>query len=182
MCGVWGGGIHFQRGWYRAEDANSPTWGYDFKQNESRGPLALMFFYYCVDSFYQGLAYYIMSSLTNDPFKLARMAGYYKGVQSAGAAVSFAMDAVHTPYMTEVIVSFVIMLASLPLALLVILKTPDTNVTAENTVKVEDLTEGDLHHVAIPKGHHTLDEHAVAEKGTFAKDGDHVEVVRKVSH
>jgi hypothetical protein len=29
-----------------------------------------------------------------DPFKLARMAGYYKGIQSAGAAVSFGMDAV----------------------------------------------------------------------------------------
>jgi hypothetical protein len=35
-----------------------------------------------------------MSAMTNDPFKLARMAGYYKGVQSAGAAVSFGMDAV----------------------------------------------------------------------------------------
>jgi len=30
----------------------------------------------------------------SDPFKLARMAGYYKGIQSAGAAVSFGMDAV----------------------------------------------------------------------------------------
>jgi len=35
-----------------------------------------------------------MSAMSNDPFKLARMAGYYKGVQSAGAAVSFGMDAV----------------------------------------------------------------------------------------
>ena len=43
---------------------------------------------------YQGLAYYTMSALSNDPFQLARMAGYYKGVQSMGAAVSFGMDAV----------------------------------------------------------------------------------------
>lgn len=43
---------------------------------------------------YQGLAYYVMSALSNDPFKLARMAGYYKGLQSAGSAVSFGMDAV----------------------------------------------------------------------------------------
>lgn len=49
---------------------------------------------YVVDAAYQGLAYYTMSSITNDPFKLARMAGYYKGIQSAGAAVSFGMDAV----------------------------------------------------------------------------------------
>jgi hypothetical protein len=35
-----------------------------------------------------------MSAMTNDPFKLARMAGYYKEIQSAGSAVSFGMDAV----------------------------------------------------------------------------------------
>lgn len=35
-----------------------------------------------------------MSAITNEPFKLARMAAYYKGIQSAGAAVSFGMDAV----------------------------------------------------------------------------------------
>lgn len=49
---------------------------------------------YIGDAMYQGLAYYTMSAMSNDPFKLARMAGYYKGVQSAGAAVSFGMDAV----------------------------------------------------------------------------------------
>ena len=49
---------------------------------------------YIIDASYQGLAYYTMSSLTNDPFKLARMAGYYKGIQSAGTAVSFGIDAV----------------------------------------------------------------------------------------
>lgn len=27
--------------------------------------------------------------MSNDPFKLARLAGYYKGVQSAGAAISY---------------------------------------------------------------------------------------------
>lgn len=170
MCGVWGGGIAFQRGWYRALGPEDPTWGYDLHDSRSRGPLALMFFYYCVDSFYQGLAYYTMSSLTNDPFKLARMAGYYKGVQSAGAAISFGMDALKTPYMTEVIVSFVIMLASLPLCLIVLLKTTDTNVTADNTVKVENLTGDDLHHIAIPKGHHTLEDHVQdAEKGTISQ-------------
>ena len=34
-----------------------------------------------------------MSCMTNSPFKLARMAGYYKGIQSAGTAVSSGMDA-----------------------------------------------------------------------------------------
>ena len=33
------------------------------------------------------------------------MAGYFKGVQSAGAAVSFGMDAVKTPFLGEVLVT-----------------------------------------------------------------------------
>lgn len=173
MCGVWGGGIYHQKGWERAPiDHPEVGWHHDLKSSASSGPLALMFFYYCVDSFYQGLAYYTMSSLTNDPFKLARMAGYYKGVQSAGAAISFGMDAVHTSYMTEVIVSFVIMFASLPFCLIVLLKIKDTNYEDEAVIKVENLTEGDLHHVAIPKGHHTLDDHVEAEKGTIVQNED----------
>lgn len=49
---------------------------------------------YVVDAAYQGLAYYTMSCITNSPFKLARLASYYKGIQSAGTAVSSGMDAV----------------------------------------------------------------------------------------
>lgn len=58
---------------------------------------------YVIDATFQGLAYYTMSSMTNDPFKLARMAGYYKGIQSAGSAVSFGMDSIkvmHAPMRT----------------------------------------------------------------------------------
>jgi len=38
---------------------------------------------YFGDACYQALAYWIMSALTNDPFKLARFAGFYKAIQSA---------------------------------------------------------------------------------------------------
>lgn len=38
-----------------------------------------------------------MGAMSNDPFTLARYAGFYKGLQSAGAAVSFGVDAVATP-------------------------------------------------------------------------------------
>lgn len=42
-----------------------------------------------------------MSALTNDPFTLARFAGLYKAIQSAGSAGSFGMDAVGTPFLNE---------------------------------------------------------------------------------
>jgi hypothetical protein len=38
---------------------------------------------YFTDSCYQALAYWIMSAMTNDPFTLARYAGFYKAIQSA---------------------------------------------------------------------------------------------------
>jgi hypothetical protein len=58
---------------------------------------------YFNDACYQALAYWIMSAITNDPFRLARFAGVYKAVQSAGSAGSFGMDAVATPYMNELV-------------------------------------------------------------------------------
>ena len=128
---------------------------------------------YIADAAFQGLAYYTMSSMTNDPYKLARMAGYYKGVQSAGGAISYAMDAVkvsfphhgcriaadqQTPYLTEHLVSWGLLLLSLPLCFWVLWFTKDTNYDSEATLHVEDLKADEMDGVAIPTGHH-LNEH-----------------------
>lgn len=98
-----------------------------------------------------------MSAMTNDPFKLARLAGYYKGVQSAGAAISFGMDAVATPYLTEHLVSWILLLISLPFIAFVMYKTPDTNYDHEKVYRVEDVSDEKMHGAAIPRGHHTED-------------------------
>lgn len=53
-----------------------------------------------------GLMFFLIryrSALTNDAFKLARFAGFYKAIQSAGAAGSFGMDAVNTPFLNELV-------------------------------------------------------------------------------
>ena len=67
---------------------------------------------YFADACYQALAYWIMSAMTNDPFVLARYAGLYKALQSAGSAGSFGMDAVATPYLNEHLASWLMMLFS----------------------------------------------------------------------
>jgi len=77
-----------------------------------------------------------MSSITNDPFKLARMAGYYKGIQSAGAAVSFGMDAVKTAYLGEILISWLLTLVALPLCALVLYHVRDTNYEEKEVVLV----------------------------------------------
>lgn len=53
--------------------------------------------------------------MTNDPFRLARLAGYYKGVQSAGAAVSFGMDAVKVRFPSSSTPTLLLFYTSLPL-------------------------------------------------------------------
>lgn len=94
-CIVWGCGLGFQLQFDRADTVvRGVAIPWDWSVGVAIGPVLLLMAYYVADATYQGLAYYTMSSLTNEPFKLARMAGYYKGVQSAGAAVSFGMDAV----------------------------------------------------------------------------------------
>lgn len=108
---------------------------------------------YVVDAAYQGLAYYTMSSITNDPFRLARMAGYYKSIQSAGAAVSFGMDAVRTAYLGEALISWLLTLVSLPLCALVLYHVSDTNYEAEGVSHMEvymgevpdEVVEGRIH-------------------------------------
>lgn len=63
----------------------------------------------------QAMAYWIMAALTNDPWTLARYAGFYKALQSAGAAGSFGMDAVNTPFLNEILSSWLLMVFSIPL-------------------------------------------------------------------
>lgn len=94
-CVIWACGLAFQVQFTRANTSvRGEEIPWDWTVGVSAGPILLLLAYYLADAMFQGLAYYTMSSITNEPFKLARMAGYYKGVQSAGAAVSFGMDAV----------------------------------------------------------------------------------------
>lgn len=102
------------------------------------GKGALYFFYYFIDACYQALAYWIMSALTNDPFKLARYAGLYKAIQSAGNAGSYGMDAVLTPLLNEHLASWIMMLVSFPLAFLVIRTIKETNYEDENVVYLNE--------------------------------------------
>ncbi|KAI5457561.1 DUF895 domain protein [Mariannaea sp. PMI_226] len=143
-CGIWGSGLGFQLKF----DRNTTTilghqTPWDWTTSVSIGPILLIFTYYIVDALFQGLAYYTMSSMTNDPFKLARMAGYYKGIQSAGSAISFGMDAVKTPFLGEILISSLLILVSLPLAALVLFRIRDTNYEIENTLYIGDVKSQD---------------------------------------
>ncbi|KGB79054.1 hypothetical protein I307_02859 [Cryptococcus deuterogattii 99/473] len=155
---IWVGGLVFQLKFTRHTEHT--VW--DWSDGAATGPIILLMSYYIGDAAFQGLAYYTMSCISNDPFKLARMAGYYKGVQSAGAAVSFGMDAVATPFLTEHLVSWIMLLISLPLCGYVLWSTNETNYEIEGVIKVEDVDSSAVGGAALPKGHHMHEEEKVS--------------------
>ncbi|KAK9762329.1 hypothetical protein K7432_012046 [Basidiobolus ranarum] len=66
------------------------------------------------DAALQTYAYWIMGALSNDSTVLARYAGYYKGIQSAGGAIAWRIDAVETAFLTQLIISWALFTISIP--------------------------------------------------------------------
>lgn len=117
-------------------------------------PMAIFVLYDIGDAFYQGLAYWIMGAITNDPFELARFAGMYKAVQSAGAAAAFAMDATAVPYINEIAAVFGLMLFSYPFAGMVIMGIRDSNYEVEKQVYVDEAAAENTNTIAVLEDGH----------------------------
>ncbi|KAI0074220.1 MFS general substrate transporter [Panus rudis PR-1116 ss-1] len=138
---VWAAGLGWQVTFTRADGVRMKEEGrlINYKDDAYTGKGPLFFFYYFADACYQALVYWIMSALTNDPFTLARFAGLYKALQSAGSAGSFGMDAVATPLLNEHLASWLLMIISYPGAFLVIRTIKETNYEDEEVVYVDDV-------------------------------------------
>lgn len=81
-----------------------------------------------------------MGALTNNGRKLANFAGFYKGIQSAGAVVIFRIDTLKAPYMNEFASCWGLLAGSLLIALpLILMKVRDT-VPLEEDIKFSDET------------------------------------------
>jgi len=81
-----------------------------------------------------------MGAITNNGRKLANFAGFYKGIQSAGAAIIWRLDSLDhpPPYMNLFASCWVLLAASLVIALpVMIMKIKDT-VPVEEDLKFTD--------------------------------------------
>jgi hypothetical protein len=85
-----------------------------------------------------------MGSLTNNSRKLANFAGFYQGIQSAGAAITWALDRVKTPYMTSLAVTWGLLAGSIVIAAPAILTKVKDTVTLEEDLKFSDETFEDV--------------------------------------
>lgn len=79
----------------------------DFSNPEWALPGVLFMMMGLSDAFVQTFAYWIMGALANSPSTLSRYAGYYKGIQSLGAAVAWAIDASGTLYRVQFLINIV---------------------------------------------------------------------------
>ncbi|KAI9661174.1 MAG: hypothetical protein M1821_009501 [Bathelium mastoideum] len=147
---IWGGGYAFQtrytRSTYPEKDSVVKE---DWTTSGYVGPMFLYMFYGFYDAAWQTCVYWFMGSLTNNGRKLANFAGFYKGIQSAGAAVMWRIDGLDNPpaYMSLFASCWALLGGSLILALPVILLKVRDHVPLEDDLKFTDETAADV----VPK-------------------------------
>lgn len=90
-----------------------------------------------------------MGALTNNGRKMANYVGFYKGIQSAGAAVMWSLDAHNMSFMDELISNWVLLAGSLLVAAPVIFMRITDHVSVEEDLKFSDGTLADV----LPEGH-----------------------------
>lgn len=114
------------------------------------GPMFLYMFYGFYDACWQTCIYWYMGALSNSGRKAANLAGFYKGIQSAGAAVFWRLDGVKKPFEAIFGATWGLLAGSLVVAApLIILRIKDT-VSIEEDLKFSDETIDD---VVAPNAH-----------------------------
>uniref|UniRef100_A0A0C9SAY9 TSA: Wollemia nobilis Ref_Wollemi_Transcript_1455_1963 transcribed RNA sequence n=1 Tax=Wollemia nobilis TaxID=56998 RepID=A0A0C9SAY9_9CONI len=111
---IWGGGLANQLKY------NGKKPELDFKDSDFAGPFVLYFSYGLLDAIFQTLVYWMIGALADDSPTLSRYVGFYKGVQSAGAAVAWQIDAHHTSPIAELIINWSLTTASYPLLIVLV--------------------------------------------------------------
>lgn len=132
--GIWAGGLLNQ---LRYKDGNFGE-ELDFKMSGSRfaGPFVLYFSYGLLDAMFQSLCYWVIGALADDSETLSRYSGFYKGVQSAGAAVAWQVDTHKTPLVTQLVINWGLTTISYPLlVILIVLAVKDGEPSKDDTEK-----------------------------------------------
>jgi hypothetical protein len=119
---IWAGGFAFQMTF--DVGYNDPI---HWTSKKFGGPFVLYIFYGFADSVYQTYLYWLMGAMSNDPALLARYAGFYKAMQSAGAAAAFGVDSSAIHLRWECLICWILVFISFPLIFLVANKITETN-------------------------------------------------------
>jgi len=149
---IWGGGYAWEKRYTRADvdtTLNPSFQAWDWTTPGFVGPMFLYMFYGFYDATWQCTVYWFMGALSNNGRKSANLVGFYKGIQSAGAAVMWSMDSTKDSYKTEFISNWVLLTVSLLCAAPVIFFKITDHITVEEDLKFSDETLADV----LPIGH-----------------------------
>jgi len=110
--------------------------------HDPRYPSRLWLYIFCglLDAMWQTATYWIIGAMSNDPAKLAHFAGFYKSIQSAGAAGIWSADGAKRPFMEIFISTWVLLVAGLLFALpMIYLRVKDhTDLKDETLARMDD--------------------------------------------
>ncbi|VFR03100.1 unnamed protein product [Cuscuta campestris] len=110
---IWGGGMANQLKYSRDD---MPARKLDFKDgSDFAGPFVLYFSYGLLDAMFQSMVYWIIGALADDSEILSRYTGFYKGVQSAGGAIAWQVDAQKVAFFSQLVVNWGLTTLSYPL-------------------------------------------------------------------
>lgn len=135
MTTAWILGYVLQRNYERGELPSDPKYTQntiDYTHSSYGFPLVVFILYGFSDAMVQCYAYWLMGSLTNDLSVASRYTGFYKGMQSSGAAVAWRVDTLNTSFMNQLIINWVLFSASVPFASFV------ARDVQEKTIEVDD--------------------------------------------
>jgi len=156
---IWGGGYAFAKTYTRSDVTSpdpdavppppAPLSPMDWEHSGYVGPMFLYFFYGFYDSLWQATVYWYMGALSNSGRRSANYVGFYKGIQSAGAAVMWSLDSRKIPFLNEFASNWGLLAGSLIVAAPVIFLKIQDHVTVEADLVGTDETLADV----LPQGH-----------------------------
>ncbi|CAM8903557.1 unnamed protein product [Rhodiola kirilowii] len=151
---IWAGGLAEQRKYIHGPPAEL----LDFKDSGSKyvGPFFCTSATDCLMRCFRSMVYWVIGALANDSQTLSRYVGFYKGVQSAGGAVAWQIDAHNVSPMNQLYVNWGLTTISYPLlALLVMLavtdETSNSDAVVQKEVGLKSSTTSEDNNVAVTK-------------------------------
>ncbi|KAL5719296.1 hypothetical protein ACHQM5_012095 [Ranunculus cassubicifolius] len=132
---IWAGGLANQLAYpHKLEGADK----IDFVKSGSdyAGPFVLYFCYGLLDAIFQTLVYWVIGTLADDSITLSRYVGFYKGVQSAGAAVAWQIDNHNVSMISQLSINWALTTISYPLLVVLIMYAVKDESNTENGATV----------------------------------------------
>ncbi|KAI9650124.1 hypothetical protein NHQ30_000137 [Ciborinia camelliae] len=133
IFGVWTGGFMWQKGHYYQTDIVAEGQKLDFNGADYLGSMFLYMAYGIFNAIWQNCVYWILGKFTSDTRTASIYIGFYKGIQSAGGAISYRINNSNLSAMNEFLICWILLAVSLVVAAPVIIHKIRDEVEGEET-------------------------------------------------